>query len=234
MLLLDDRQIRKLATRLRSEAPQALKYAVRDTLNTAAFETRKHWQGQMQTTFTLRNRWIPGSIRVEKVSGLDVRTMESRVGSLFGPLKVQEDSGTIQGRGKEGYRRPTKRAKPQGRVTRQAVRMARLSLTHPKLDVPNPSKSKPIAQKIMVAARMARAAGYRYVFLELSEQSRGIYQLMGSKRRPKLRTIWDMRHGSVHIPKHATLEPAYKRTVRTMPRFGEAALLRQLKRRRLA
>lgn len=225
----DDREFRKLAKRLHTAAPKALQYTARDALNTAAFEARKAWQSEMQATFTLRNRWTVGSIRVEKARGLNLRTMQSRVGSALDYLETQEFGGEIRGRGNQGYRYPTKRAKPPGRVVRQRFRMARIQLTHPDL-----SQHASTRQKIAVAARKVRASGVKFAFLEVSGTIRGMYQLMGSKRRPKMRLLWDMTRGSVQIPKHATLEPAVERTRRRMPRYARGALLRQLKRARLA
>lgn len=225
----DDREFRKLAKRLHTAAPKALQYTARDALNAAAFEARKAWRSEMESTFTLRNRWTVGSIRVEKVRGLNLRTMQSRVGSGLAYLKTQEEGGEIRGRGQQGYRYPTKRAKPPGRVVRQRFRMARLQLTSPDLSGLGSTR-----QKIAVAARKIRASGVRFAFLDVSPTSKGIYQLMGSRHRPKMRLVWDMTRGSVHIPRHGTLEPAVARTRRRMPRFARAALLRQLKRVRLA
>lgn len=227
MLRIDDRQIRALERRLRNEAPKALAHAARNTLNRAAFDARKQWHQEMESTFTLRNRWTKGSVRVEKVRGLNVRTMQSRVGSLADYMRVQEESGTIRG-GPQGYRYPTTRAKPPGKMVRPRFRMARLNLQHPKL-----AQFSSTRQKIAVATRLARASGAKFVFLGMPA-SKGMYQLMGSKHRPKMRLLWDMRRGSVRIPEHPTLDPAVVRTKRRMPRYAAAELLKQLKRARLA
>ena len=228
MIRVDDRQIRALERRLKSGAPKALGHAARNTLDRAAFDARKQWHREMESTLTLRNRWTKGSVRVEKVRGLNVRTMQSRVGSLADYMRVQEDSGTIRGRGKEGYRYPSARAKPKGKMVRPRFRMKRLQLDHPKL-----AQFSSTRQKIAVATRMARARGAKFVFLGMPA-SKGMYQLMGSKRRPKMRLLWDMRRGSVHIPKHPTLGPAEAKVRRRMPRYAAAEFLKQLKRAKLA
>ena len=88
-------------------------------------------------------------------------------------------------------------------------------------------------QKLRAATRMARAQGAKYVFLDISRESRGMYQVMGSKRRPKLRLVWNMSKDSVEIRKHATLGPTYAKMNRRFPRIAKAAFLSQLKRHRL-
>jgi hypothetical protein len=225
----DDREFRQLARRLRREAPKALKYAARNSLNRAAFDARKQWQREMQTTFVLRNRWTVGSIRVEKVRGLNIDTMESRVGSLADYMKTQEEGGTLQGKGKHGYRRPTKRAKPPRRLLRPRFKMERLELTRPDLE-----RYGSTEQKIAVATRQAYAQGAKFVFLDISQEGRGIYQVMGSKRRPHMRLIWDMSRDSIKIREHPTLKPAFDWADRRFRRYAKAELLRQLKRARLA
>ena len=69
----------------------------------------------MGRTFVLRNQWTVRTVRVEGARGLDVRTMQSTVGSLAPYLETQEQGGTVRGKGAHGYRRPTKRAKPARR-----------------------------------------------------------------------------------------------------------------------
>lgn len=228
MLIVDTHQIDDLARRLKYEAPKALAYAAKNILNRAAFEARKQWQREMESTFTLRNKWTKGSIRVEKVQGLNVRSMQSRVGSLADYMQIQEESGTIRG-GPQGYRYPSKFVKPAGKVTKHRFRMKRLKLNHPKLE-----QFASTRQKIAVASRMAYASGHKFLFLDISPSSKGMYQLMGAKRRPKMRLLWDMRRGSVEIPRHATLEPTVAKVKRRMPRYAAAELLKQLKRARLA
>ena len=65
---------------------------------------------------------------------------------------------------------------------------------------------------------------------DISRQGRGMYQVMGSKRRPKLRRIWNMSQDSVTIPEHPTLGPTLVRMDRRFPRMAKAAFLGQLKR----
>ena len=102
-----------------------------------------------------------------------------------------------------------------------------------KLVSPDVSGAGSKDQKLRAASRIARAQGSKFVFLDIDRESRGMYQVMGSKRRPKLRQVWDMSRDSVEIRKHATLGPTLARMDRRFPRMAKAAFLGQLKRQRV-
>ena len=74
MFLLDNRALRRLANQLKRGTKVGFQYAVRESLNRVAFAARKEWQAEMGRTFVLRNRWTVGSVRVEKVRGLNVHS----------------------------------------------------------------------------------------------------------------------------------------------------------------
>jgi hypothetical protein len=227
MLRIDNRDLKRLARTLERDTKVGFNYAVRESLNRVAFATRREWQGEMRRTFELRNNWTTGSVRVEKARGLRVETMQSVVGSLADYMETQEDGGTVHGRGTQGYRRPTARAKPAGKMVRPRFRMKRLKLTTRDL-----AQYGSTRQKVAVATRKAYAEGAKFVFLDISRESRGMYQVMGSRRRPRLRLIWDMSPDSIRIPKHETLGPTYAKMDRRFPRMAKAAFLGQLKRRK--
>jgi len=227
MYVLESPDMRRLAKELERSTKAGFKYGVRESLNRVAFAARKEWQSQMGRTFVLRNRWTVGSIRVERVKGLSLQTMQSKVGSVADYVKTQEDGGTVQG-GARGYRRPTARAKSGRKPVKPRFRMKRLQLIDP--DV---SGAGGRDQKLRAASRIARERNAKFVFLDFAKDVQGMYQVMGSKRRPKLRLVWSMKTKSVDIPKHATMAPMLARMDRRFPRFAKAAFLQQCKRHRL-
>ena len=237
----DDREFRQLARRLERDAPKALGYAARNALNRAAFDARKQWQREMQSTFVLRNRWTLGSIRVEKARGLDLQRMESKVGSGLKYLAKQEEGGPKGGGGAYGQPIPTgvasgegRGARPRRRVVRPRFRLAAIHLG----DRPGGSRK----QRNAAAIRKAQEAGAKFVFIE-SGKGTGIVQIpkarrtrkrRGRRRAGKIQLLWSLAHSGVRIPPHPTLKPAFDWADRRFRRYVKAELLKQLKRVRLA
>ena len=66
MLRIDSRDLDRLVRDLEKVRRKAIPHAVRNALNSQAFDARKRWQSKMGEEFTLRNKWVAGSVRVEK------------------------------------------------------------------------------------------------------------------------------------------------------------------------
>jgi len=230
MFVIDDRQIRHLAARLK-DSPKAVGYAARNTLNRQAFDARKAWQGEMRSTFTLRNTWTMGSIRVEKASGYSLQTMQSRVGSGLNYLETQEEGGAKPGGGAYGQPIPTSVASGEGRGARPRKRTVRARYKLGAITLQQrPGGSR--KQRNAAAIQQARRKGTKYAFLELGKGT-GIAQIPKGKRG-KIQLIWSLAHSGVKVPPHPTLGPAVAKVQRRFPRYAAAELLRQLKRAKLA
>src|SRR6478736_4148381 len=61
---------------------KAVPFAIRNALNTCAFEVRSIWQRDIKSTFTNRNTFTANSVRVEQ-------------GSVAPWLRTQEDGGVV-------------------------------------------------------------------------------------------------------------------------------------------
>src|SRR5690606_34955196 len=72
----DSSDIIRFVKRLDSLNKRGAPHAMRESLNTLAFATRKQWQREIRYELTLRNRWTVNSIRVEKARGSNIGTIE--------------------------------------------------------------------------------------------------------------------------------------------------------------
>src|SRR5688500_5442350 len=100
MLTVEWKGLKELVRDLKTAREKALPYAVKTSLNTAAFEARKVWQGEIRRSFTNRNAFTERSVLVERASGNDARRMFATVGSTAPYMGTQEEGGTVKGRGK--------------------------------------------------------------------------------------------------------------------------------------
>jgi hypothetical protein len=86
-------------------------------------------------------------------------------------------------------------------------------------------------QRNLVAIKQAAGSGEKYVFLDLG-RSRGIFKVVGGKRKPKINMVWDMSRRSVVIKRNPTMAPAVATTVKGAPVHYRKALVFQLRRLR--
>lgn len=77
--------------------------------------------------------------------------------------------------------------------------------------------------------RKAKAAGTKYVFLEL-QRRKGIFRLSGSKKKPKLDMIWDMSRPFVRIKKNPMLGRSLTKVERETNGIWRKALREQITR----
>ena len=150
--------------------------------------------------------------------------MHSRVGSLFGPLVKQEEGGA-----KEGSGAPTEAAggHPEGTTPRKKLVRARFkkSLVEPTRRVRGNR-----GQRNIVAIKQARKAGRKFALVETRKGRSGVAQLMGGKRKPKLRLIWAMGLGGTEIKPRPTLGPVAEDIRRRGPSYYPKHLKHELRR----
>jgi hypothetical protein len=218
--------IAQLADELERMSRRAVPHGLRGAMNSAAFAARTEWQRQMGERFVLRNTFTARSVRVVKASAS--RAPQAIVGSIQPYLLTQEEGGTKRKRGRHGVGIPTsvasgegRNARPRRRLVRRPNRLANISLGA------RPGRHR--KQRNAIAIRMAIASGRRFVFLEL-ERAKGMFRIMGGKRRPRLEMIWDTSRPSVRIPRTPTLEPAMLRVNTRMPELLAEAMRFQLRR----
>lgn len=232
MFELDDRDVKRYAADLKTFARRAYPFATKATVNRAAFETRKGYQEGMRDDLTLRNKWTERSVRVDQAKTLIVSRQEAIVGSMADYMATQEFGGTVKGKGKH---QPiaTSYSAGLGQNTRPRTKLPRK---------PNQLKNIQLKRRGQgtagrnarnaAAIREAAGSGNKFVFLDLGRRQ-GIFRVLGGKRRPYIRMVWDLSSKSVRVPRKPLLLPATRATEKQIPQYyGEAALF-QLKRHRI-
>lgn len=224
----DTSELAHLEAALGQLSRRAIPYAARNTLNAAAFEGRRAWVGQVEKSFTLRNKWTARSLRVVKARGTTMRAMKATLGSVAPYMATQEEGGVLRRTGKHGVSIPTSVASGEGRGARPRRRLVRRPNRLPNIQLGGRGLSTMSKrQRNAVAISLAQRAGKKFVFLEM-EKRRGIFRISGGKRRPRLDLVWDLTHPTVRIPESNTLERSLRSILPTLPRLQEKALLDQI------
>jgi hypothetical protein len=230
----DTRDFKKLHDHLERFRKRAIPYAARDALNGCAFELRKAWQSEIRTTFTNRNKFTERSIRVEKASGVDLKTMQSRTGSVAAYMGDQEGGGTVKGRGKhKAIPSPAAGGGRAGGTSRPKLVSGRYR--HGSITVKSPSLAKygRRRQNAIVLA-IAIRKHERFALLNRSKgKGRGIFEVKGLKRKAKTKLIWNVSKGSVKVKPEPTMQRAISASGWRFEKAIYNALLTQLKRNRL-
>lgn len=233
MFKLDTSELANLESDLKRFAGRAYPFATKQTLNKSAFEARKAIQGEISDKMIERNKFTGRSIQVEQTRTLNVNRQAAVVGSTADYMADQEFGGVKYKGGKEGTPIPTAygagqamNSKPRTRLPRRANTLQNIQLQKRR------GKGITRRQRNLIAIKQAAATGFKFVFLDLGRK-KGIFRVIGGKRRPKLRMVYDLTEQSVVIPKTPTFAPAVKRTEAKMPGIYRDALLFQLKRHKL-
>jgi hypothetical protein len=230
MLKIDLKDFEKAAKDLKTFADKAVPFAVRNALNSGAFEGRKLWQAEMGDEFILRNRFTANSIRIDKATGFRVNTMSATLGSVAPYMRTQEFGGRKAGGGRHGMPIPTSVAAGQGMGTNPRTKLVRGPNKLGAIQLTSRGRGTGHRrQRNAVAIAQATKAGNKYVFLEL-ENSKGLFKITGGRRKPRIVMVWDISKRSLIIPPSPTLGPTLKRLEPKMLSIHYQALLEQLKR----
>ena len=221
--------VKRFERHLKFFAAKAVPHANRDAINGMAFGARKVWIKEVQQAFTLRNTWTTRQIRVVRATGIDMARMQSVVGSLAPYMDEREFGETKHKKGKHGIAIPTSAAAGQTGRRRTKVIQRRNALKAIRLHQAVRGGQK---QRNAAAIRIAIKSGRRVVYLEKGNR-RGLVRITGGKRRPKLRTLYDLSKATVKVKAEPTLGRTMEQATQTAPLFYKAALIAQLKRNRL-
>ena len=230
MLTINDDQIKRYESDLKTFASRAYPFATKTTINKAAFETRTVSQGNIRENMITRNKFSVGSIRVDQARTLKVSRQAATVGSVAPYMAVQEFGGTKAKKGKQGVAIPTSVASGEGEGTQPRQRLPRVPnrLASIKLSRKKP-KVRSKKQENFLRIQAAATSGRKFIFLDLQKHP-GIYKVTGGKRRPNIKLMYDMSKKSVSIPRNPWLSPAVKTVEKKIPEFYKDALAFQLKR----
>lgn len=224
----DTREVDRLAKHLANFARRGLPYAIKDALNKTAFAARRHWQDEIRESFTLRNKYTERSIRVDRARGLNVRSLQATVGSTADYMATQETGGVERGKaGRKGIPGPSAAGLPPGadrtKLVRKRFWRGAIKLAH------NPEPRGNRSRRNWVAMLQAKRRGDKAVLLERSNGGKGIFRVMGTKRKPKVRLLWSFK-GSVSVPPEPTMRRAVTRTDKDFDAIAKRSLIEQLKR----
>jgi hypothetical protein len=207
---------------------RAIPYAVRDTLNDAAFAARAAWAERIRKDLTLRNSFTVRSLQVAKAGGTDIRVMRAVLGSRAPYMADVEQGQTQTAAGKHGVAIPTPSAAGQAlkaRLRTKPIRRANwLSAIHLQRGVTG-SRQRRNAAAISMAVR----AGGGFVYLDTGRRQ-GLFRVDGRKRGIKLRMLYDLSKRTVKSAPRPTLEQTVKLIGPRIPAMGERAIARQIKR----
>jgi len=232
MIKIDDKELKKYERDLKSFASRAYPYATRNTVNSAAFKAREIAQGNVRNDMTLRNRWTEKSIQVDKTKTLNVNKQAGVVGSVADYMETQEFGGVkTRGRGASvaiatAYSAGQEGQRPRTRLPRRPNRMQNIALQKKR----KAGRSK--RQQNFLAVKEAAQSGQKFVYLDLGKR-KGIFRVLGGKRKPRIKMVQDLSRPTVAIPKNPWLSPAVKDTQVFIPQIYFDSLRFQLQRNNL-
>jgi hypothetical protein len=220
---------------------RAIPHAMRNAVNTAAFEARSVWQREIGASFTLRNKFTQNSIRVTKAFGTNTARMAARVGSVAPYMDEQERGATIRGKSRS---KPI----PAPAAAGQAPGTKRTKAVRPgsylgRIRVVRRARAVSPKQRNLMTMLLAQQRGEQHAVLERPNGGKGIFRISGGKtfkrkrlgrRRFRLRLLYDLSKRSVRVPAEPTLQRTLKAVERKLPHIFSAALLEQLRRNHIA
>ena len=221
---IDLRQLKKYEKDLKLFSEKAFLFAEKQTVNDAAFFAMKATKRLISQKFTTRNTFTERRIRVDKATNLNRPV--AIMGSLDKYMVDQEFGGTRRITGRHGVAIPTPYASGEGeskkrlKTVRKRNRLSSIRL-----------KKQRRSMSIPAMIRSAAKKGQKVIFLKLKGRKQGIFRLVGGKRKPKIKMLYDLSRSSIPVKKRPTLLPATNKAARRMPGFYVKAIKFQLRRR---
>ena len=230
MLRIDDKDIKKFERELKAFAHKAYPFATKNTVNTAAFTAQKLARRDVEIKMIQRNKFTIQSIQVDQARTLDVRRQEAVIGSTAGYMEDQEFGATKVKRGAEGVAIPTtySSGEAMGASIRKRVPRAANKLQAIKLRRQG-KRGATRKQQNLIAIKEAAISTRKFIFLDLGKK-KGIFKVVGGKRKPKIRMVHDLTEQVVTIPRNPWLKPVVDTVALQIPGMYKKALAFQLKR----
>src|SRR6185503_17958101 len=171
---------KKVVKDLKTFREKAVPYAVRNALNRSAYAARGAWQEEIRNSFTLRNKYTERAVRYEKATGKDVAGMIAKVGSVADYMDEQEHGASIHANAKhKAIPGPVAAGQTPGGKRTKLVRAGnKLAALHA-LRAPGNTRK----QRNAVALAMSRRAGRDVALLERPKGGKGLFRLMGGRKR---------------------------------------------------
>ncbi len=224
MFFVNDKEIKKLERDLELFAHRSIPFATKFALNTTARAAQVTAREDVKKEFITRNAFTRQSIQFRQAKSLNIRDQESAVGSTAPYMEDQEFGETKLKNSKQGIPLPTSysagqalNANPRTRLPRKPNKLENIRLKKQR----KPGKTR--RQQNLIAVKQAAQSGQKYVYMDLGRKQ-GIFKVVGTKKTPQIRMIYDLSNQALTIPKRAWLKPAVDKTIPKMPQFYKEAL----------
>lgn len=218
---------------------RGIPHAVREALNSIAFEAQVTWRKEIEQRLVIRSKgFTTRSIRVVRAKGIDVRTMQSSVGSDADYMGGVEEGTTMHARGKLGKPVPTGFASGED-GSRVPKRLPISSRRMKNIELLDEHVGRTPKQRRFLAMHLASKRGVKFALMKKgNDDGVGIYQLMGKQRKTKRgktdtirpQLVWDLSRKSIQKKPHPTLKPALARMQRIAPRIMAREMKKQIQR----
>ena len=232
MFIIDTKNIKRLERDLKRFACKAYPFATRKTLNDAAFQAQRIDRTDVAKNMIMRNRFTVRSIQVKSTRVLQVRRQYTVGGSTAGYMEDQEFGVTQYKTGKEGIAIATSYSSGEGEGVRIRRRLPKKANRIGSIRLSKRRKNGSRKQRNFLAIRQAARSSNKFVFLNLGKH-KGIFRVVGGKRRTKIKMVQDLTKQFVVIPKNPWLKPVFDETIRMLPAFYADAIRFQLRRKRI-
>jgi hypothetical protein len=203
---------------------KGLAAAARETLTQCAFHGRRIWQENLEQANILRNAFTQRRVLVVPARGSRLSDMEAVLGHPSQYVADLEEGKGDRARGSAvpipelAARTGSDKKKLVGKPNKLAT-IGRLA----KGKTRGSTHKARNAQALRVAAK----AGRKLVVLE-GPRSRGIFRVMGGRRKVKVRKLWDLSHRTVSRPQRPTLQRSIDAALQLAPAIAERAMQKQL------
>ena len=233
MFSIDDKQIKRYETDLKRFADRAFPFATRQTINSAAFTAQSKAKEIIRNEMTLRNKFTLSTIQVRPDKReLNVSRQAAYVGSTVDYMQDQEFGAQKRATGRYGVPIATSYAAGQSGNKRTRLPSRPNKMQEIRLSKRRGGRVANRMQANLMTVKHAAATGQRYVFLNL-RRGEGIFRVLGGKKKPRIKMVWDLSRKSVVVPKQPWLAPAVAATNPFIPGIYEDALKFQMRRNRI-
>jgi len=233
MIKVNDEDVKQFESDLKTFAKRAYPFATKNALNKAAFVAQSIYRSNARSNMIHRNKFTNQSIQVEQARTLAVSRQASIVGSTAPYMLDQEFGKNITKKGDRGVPIATSYAAGQGEGSQPRTRLPRKANSMATIQLAKRRKrGKTKRQQNFILVREAAQSGRKYIFMDLGRK-KGIFKVIGGKRRPRIKMIYDLSEKSVIIPANPMLKPAVDQTRKHMPGIYRKSLEFQLKRQGL-
>lgn len=220
MITVDAVELYRLERLLGHLNKKGLPYAMRETLNDAAFKTMNRGRDNLADKMTLRNTWTQRQVRVDRARGTNPDLFRASVGAEPHWLAKQEFGGTVRHPIPTSYSSGEGYSSHRKRLPRKPNKLKNIKLTGP----------RPKGQTRQQRNAAAVLSGEKYIWLDLGDR-KGIFRVLSPKsKRPKVRMVWSVDGKRRKVPKREWLKPAFDKTVPEMPNMFGKQLRKQIRR----